>query len=217
MPHPRLRVLLALLFLVAADALGAARARACSCVELSPEDALQQADAVFEGRVESFVAHNMTERATIHVTQAWKGVDTVEVIVEGPAQTSMCGVGFSAGGTYFVYANLEDGVLRTNMCMRTRAADHADEDRAAHGAGVVPVAVVNREPSSDPGGEDESDDDGRDDEPSEEDDAVDPGGEDPPPAARGSTGGCATCAAGDTQPASAWPLLFAFVLLRRRG
>ncbi|MEM9069996.1 MAG: hypothetical protein AAGE52_15900 [Myxococcota bacterium] len=112
-----------------------ALAAACSCNEMTPQEAFANAEAVFEGRVVTTSVNGGVRTARLRVTQAWKGVQTEEVTLTTPAEESLCGVPFVEGSHWFVYA----GGSGTDLCQRTRVADDASEDRASFGAGVTPV------------------------------------------------------------------------------
>ena len=158
-------------------------AHACSCVQTSPEVALAEHDAVFEGRVlevEPASSPAGRLRATLEVVQHWKGVETERVVVTTAAMESTCGVAFEVGTSWLIYADLEEGELRTGLCSRTRRIEDAAEDVASLGAGVVPVEIT-------------------------EDDEVEAEPEDERPA----RGGCASCAIGARDPddrSRAWML-----------
>ncbi len=183
---------------------------ACSCAQLSPEQAFAQADLVFEGRIIEVLQDQgeMVDAAAFHVTQAWKGVDQENVVVRGPSSSSMCGVGFAVGATFFVYATRAnaDAPAETTMCSRTRLADDAGEDRAAHGAGVTPVDVVDRVEPAAEGGETSSES-----EPASSGEAESSASPNAPAA-----GGCATCSASASPPAGLAWLLLGLGLVRRR-
>ncbi len=130
---------LALLGWVAIAVTAAEPARACSCMQPpDPATAAQEVAAVFEGRVTAIEPSGGIRLVTIRVTQKWKGVDSEEVTVRTAANSAACGYNFELDQVYMVYADREDG-LSTTLCHRTRLADQAEDDRAALGAGVVPV------------------------------------------------------------------------------
>ena len=188
-----------------------AEVRACSCAQLSPEQAFDQADLVFEGRITEVLQDQgeMVDAAAFHVTQAWKGVDQENVVVRGPSSSSMCGVGFAVGATFFVYATRANAnaPAETTMCSRTRLADDAGEDRAAHGAGVTPVDVVDR---VEPAAEGET---------SSESQPASGGAErSSSPSTTPAAGGCATCSvsSANSPPVGLAWLLLGLGLVRRR-
>jgi len=130
-----------LVFLAALSALpllDAAQVRACSCVQTDPQQALVHAAAVFEGEVVEVSRVGEQLHAVFRVTQYWKGDLSEEVGVTTMAAGSLCGVPFEENVHYMVYAEGDDA-LSTNVCLRTRLADDASEDRTALGAGIVPV------------------------------------------------------------------------------
>lgn len=164
-------------------------ARACSCNMPDAATARERSAAVFEGRVVSAQSEGDTLTATFRVTQAWKGIDTEEVVVTTIAHESMCGLPFTEGSVWLVYANGSDGAFETGLCHRTRLRAEAEEDVQAFGAGVTPV---------DPSGPSPLDEE-------EEEEPVE---------APGSRGGCASCAT-SAPTEGAWMLILLVVLRKR--
>lgn len=117
-----------------------ARADACDCDPPSLERAREQADVIFEGRIQALAE----DGATFRITQQWKGVGDVEEleIATGPGT---CGIHFREGEVYLVFAHQEGERLRTNICDRTALMTNAEEDLMELGPGVVPV-----DPGTDP-------------------------------------------------------------------
>jgi len=168
-----------------------APAAACSCVELSAQDAFDQHAAVFEGRVVE--VHRPDDpggalRVVLDVVQHWKGVTTERVELSTPAASSLCGVSFEPETSWLVYAEAADGALSTDICHRTRPMADASEDLATLGAGVVPVEIT-------------------------EEDEVEPPADDDPPA----RGGCASCSSAPGRPAfgGLFALALGLLLIRR--
>lgn len=125
-------------------ALGAAvllprAARACSCLPVRPpNEALEQAAAVFEGRTFKHEEVDGRIRYTFEVTRYWKGDVGRQVEIETAPNSAMCGRSFSEGMTYLVYAREVDGSLRDNMCSRTRTGEQAGEDFEVLGKAMTP-------------------------------------------------------------------------------
>jgi MYXO-CTERM domain-containing protein len=182
-------------------------ASACSCMQQTPEQAAEQADAIFEGRVLTVDAPDPPEQTepvhvTIRVAQQWKGIESEEVEVTTAANSAMCGYNFEVDEVYLVYASRgEDGQLQVSLCSRTQLADQATEDRAHLGPATTPVDPTVEDPGM-PGSEEE---------PTTEGGSVE--GEEPQ-AAEG--GGCGSCAASGPSGATALPFLLALFGLRRR-
>ena len=166
-------------------------ARACSCNMPDANTARERSAAVFEGRVVSVQTEGDSLTATLRVTQAWKGVDTEEVVVTTIAHESMCGVPFSEGTVWLVYGDGSGERFETGLCNRTRLRSDAEEDVQAFGAGVTPV---------DPSGPSPLDEE-------EEEEPVE---------APGSRGGCASCATSEPTTDGAW-MLIVLVVLRKRA
>jgi len=167
-------------------------AAACSCVEVSAEDAFASHAAVFEGRVVEVRGAADPAGATVavlEVVQGWKGMELERVEVSTPASSSMCGISFEPETSWLIYADRAGDAFTTDLCQRTRPIESADEDIAFLGAGVVPVEIT-------------------------EDDEVEPADEEPP-----ARGGCGSCAVTPTQSSVGWFASLAlglFWLVRRR-
>jgi MYXO-CTERM domain-containing protein len=150
------------------------------------EDAIARSTAIFEGRVETIEGHGGPLEVTFAVTQAWGGVDHEHVEVRTDA--AGCGFPFEVGGRYLVFATGEPGLLEVSLCSHTARIEDAGTDRAALGAGVIPVDVV--------------------------DETVDPVR--PPRTEAPGRGGCASCAASAGTPIPGWLWALGLVLLTRR-
>jgi hypothetical protein len=139
--------ILAVLLATAAFMTGGAQpALACSCPEPPPpEDALDEADAVFTGEVLT-VGSAPPDRASARidvvfdVSEVWDGDVHERQGVTTESHTSMCGYPFEEGREYLVYARTTgEGVLGADLCSRTTLLDGADEDLSAFGPGRVPL------------------------------------------------------------------------------
>lgn len=133
------------------------RAQACSCTPLpTPEEAAQQADAVFLGTVERFVeviqraSPEMTglfgkpqhlewrrRQATLTVKTVWKGsVGPLVDVVTGMGAGD-CGYEFVVDQEYLVYAYRDETRLMTDLCTRTRPSAGAAFDLAVLSGGTA--------------------------------------------------------------------------------
>jgi hypothetical protein len=129
--------------------LGASDGLACSCA--GPADvlqALEQATAVFSGRVVDVIKHKPDRtrpqswftgvETVLEVKTVWKRVDKRVVSVFTSDQQSACGYRFRKGRTYLVYAHRnEEGKLVTSICTRTKRLKDAEEDLSKLGPGSV--------------------------------------------------------------------------------
>jgi hypothetical protein len=122
---------------------------ACSCVQPPPpQAALEQADAVFAGTVVTIQRTGQlsaTLIAEIEVDEVWTGevFETVTVTTAGDSAT--CGVDFTTGARWLVYAELDDGSgLSTHLCTRTARATQAtaDFDALEDGSDPLPGATA---------------------------------------------------------------------------
>ena len=126
-------------------------ASACSCATApSPEEGLQQSDAVFAGRVTSisggsrlagfFGSEGFVVRFA--VSESWKGVtDRVVALRMGPGGGAACQYSFTEGEQYLVYARTDPTIqgspLATNICDRTTLLAQAGPDLEALGRGAT--------------------------------------------------------------------------------
>lgn len=116
----------------------------CSCIPpVPPAEALGQSDAVFSGRVVSVAERSEEDpghpggphlEVRIVPSRRWKGADADTVTVRTADNSAACGYAFDPGGEYLVYATGEEGVLRVDLCSRTKPLAQAGEDLAALGA-----------------------------------------------------------------------------------
>lgn len=118
-------------------------AYACSCVAPgTPAEELAKSDAVFLGRVVDVKAptgpiddSSDVTMVTFETSQVWKGQITQTQTLTTPGSSASCGVTFTPGQEYVVYARVNEGVLTTTLCSRTQLASDATEDITAFGAG----------------------------------------------------------------------------------
>lgn len=141
--------------------LAPAPARACSCMEIGPEEAVEQSDAIFEGRVvgvspaQGEIGPGDNE-VVLRVVRAWKGVpqDEEQVTVRTASNSAACGYNFEPDRSYLVYASeSSDGSLRVSLCSRTQLIEQADEDLQVLGTGVTPVDATEPPEAPPAGGE----------------------------------------------------------------
>ena len=131
------------LFFVGTFTFGASVALACTCVPPpSPTEALEEATAVFSGKVVQIKRHKPSEdifggvEVVFRVDQKWKGVGNRTVSVFTSSQSAACGYSFSKDQTYLIYASGNSrGRLSTSICSRTKRLKDAREDLNQLGAG----------------------------------------------------------------------------------
>ncbi|MDY6911282.1 MAG: hypothetical protein SVM79_02855, partial [Chloroflexota bacterium] len=118
-------------------------ATACSCAEVAnPAEALEQASAVFSGRVLSLecpsgLVHSSADPVTavFEVDTVWKGPQQSRIVVTTALMDSSCGFEFRIGRSYLVYAYGAEDDLQTDRCTRTRLLMEAQEDLESLGDG----------------------------------------------------------------------------------
>ena len=172
----------ALIAVLTAVWLAPSAAAACKCALVAPNEAAEQAGAVFEGRVVevSDVPGDLPRRsATFRVVRTWKGMKSETATVTTASDSAACGVAFERDQNYLVYASVQDGALSATSCSRTRSVTEAEEDFKALGMGWTPVDAKTE-------------------------DSAKPNKPEPP-----AKGGCASCsigAASASTPAAVWLL-----------
>lgn len=120
----------------------------CLCeVEPSPRTARQNASAVFSGEVIS-ITPDVTpdqfsaKRVAFRVERIWKGVYWPTVSVLTSAYDSSCGIPFSIGTRYLVYADGRIGKLSCDACSRTSSFTNTHPDLEELGSGFSPFTIV---------------------------------------------------------------------------
>ncbi len=108
-------------------------ARACSCMKISPSEALSSAYAVFTGQVTKIEPNTATGfggiEITLRVKKLWKGTLDEQVEVHTAGNSAACGYGFAKGETYLVYAERDEAdPMRVSLCSRTSLVANAQED-----------------------------------------------------------------------------------------
>ncbi|PUA40659.1 hypothetical protein C8Z91_02185 [Paenibacillus elgii] len=128
---------------------------ACSCAyKPDPDKALEQAKAVFSGKVleakqEIFDVDGILEyREAIlfNVEQTWKGTSQTQIIVNTNfGGESSCGNEYKVGQTYLVFANNYDSnnTLHTSICSLTKEFSNANMELNKIGEGSKPIENVN--------------------------------------------------------------------------
>ncbi|MBI2572815.1 hypothetical protein HYV86_03070 [Candidatus Woesearchaeota archaeon] len=122
-------------------------ALACSCIQPgSPQESLDQATAVFVGKVieiqPPILPLSSTDpiKVTFEVSQVWKGDITQTTIVKTAQDSASCGYLFELGQEYIVYTYdyNQDGDLATGLCTRTALLSRAQQDVDALGTNTLP-------------------------------------------------------------------------------
>ncbi|WAS92291.1 hypothetical protein [Nannocystis punicea] len=124
---------------------------ACSCMPPpAPTVARDQAEAVFEGRVDVVQSSDTgMVRYVLSVQRVFKGELPASTSIVTRSSSAACGRSFVLGKNYLVYAHrTPEGDLGDTMCSRTRQIGTADEDLAALGAGTPPPAPASPETQS---------------------------------------------------------------------
>ena len=138
------------LFVLSANA-----ASACSCAPTTPQQSIQNSEAVFSGRVVDVTEQSPPERrpgrrnedpnflngvkVTFEVSEVWKGNSERRLVVTTSDSSASCGYSFQEGQEYLVYASAEDAQLQTGLCSGTKRLSDARADLAVLGEGKTPV------------------------------------------------------------------------------
>jgi hypothetical protein len=117
-----------------------------------PEQALADADAVFEARPFGMTSDDQRARYSFEVDRVWKGDVAPRVELSTPLHSATCGRSYRIGTQYVIYARRgPSGELTDMLCSRTRTTSSAAEDLQVLGAGHEPQEQPAPEP--DPGPE----------------------------------------------------------------
>lgn len=103
-------------------------ALACSCLDMTNDEAVKRADVVFSGKV---IAYQKPIKAspsmgidlitwTFEVHNAFKGKVAKQQKVISPVDEGVCGVRLKVGERYKVYAKRRNNSLETNLCSGTQ-------------------------------------------------------------------------------------------------
>lgn len=116
-------------------------AHACTCAPSPPTlEAVAEASAVFQGSIldikpPATPAGEMVAR--VSVERVWKRSRTETVVeVHTPSSSAACGLAFTPGSRWLIYADEIEGNLRAVLCSRSRPLDAAGEDIVALGPGI---------------------------------------------------------------------------------
>lgn len=128
---------------------------ACTCAPLPPpQEALENAVMVFSGKVVKIIPPNYRSTSPVsriiaifEISHIWKGsIATNETSILTPSLGVACGISFSEGGEYLVYADYQKNelfpeedrnLLWTNFCTRTENISWAQEDLEVFGEGTI--------------------------------------------------------------------------------
>ncbi|PGO32729.1 cobalamin biosynthesis protein CbiN [Bacillus cereus] len=104
---------------------------ACDCINVSPEDAFQKNDVVFEGKVLEVQEKDEGGIKTLfEVKKIWKGTSSSQIIIY--TSVSSCTFRFAEGGEYLVFSSYRgEEKLETSMCSGTKRLDEAEMDKTA--------------------------------------------------------------------------------------
>jgi hypothetical protein len=116
----------------------AGQAAACSCLRVSPLQALERSTTAFVGRAISlhdpsegkqFISSADPVYYTFAVDLAWKGAPADTVVLRTNRDGASCGTEFELGHSYIVYARDYLGELMTGLCSGNGRIDAAVEHR----------------------------------------------------------------------------------------
>ncbi|MGE6590077.1 cobalamin biosynthesis protein CbiN [Bacillus mycoides] len=107
---------------------------ACDCINVSPEDAFQKNDVVFEGKVLEVQEKDEGGIKTLfEVKKIWKGTSSSQIIIYTSSSSSSCAFRFAEGGEYLVFSSHrgEEKLLETSSCSGTKRLDEAEIEKMA--------------------------------------------------------------------------------------
>lgn len=118
--------------------LASAQALACSCKELSIDEAEESSSAIFFGEVESYEEVKPDQwQAAFKVLAPYKGKLKADSSVKIDSANWDCALSFRPGKTYMVFAKEDKGRLVTDQCMLTKR-----EDKQPVAPGVTSILPV---------------------------------------------------------------------------
>lgn len=145
----RFFLLLVILILCAAClTLSARTAAACSCMWPSPQEAFDRYDVVVAGTVltvtEIETVDGPMNSVHLQLKTVWKGEIKERESVVTNMSGAACGVSFSVGREYLVYARYEPHLerLATHLCTRTSPLEYAEPDLEFLGPGTAVTPVL---------------------------------------------------------------------------
>ncbi len=123
---------------------------ACSCMPPGdPKMEMEQATAVFVGRVYSIENSGGTMWVHFEVSEVWKGPYQSLLTVQTAESSAACGFNFMQSTEYMVYAYGDTNIPQVSLCSRTRPLSEAAEDLKLLGPGT-PVSQMQE--GTQPGG-----------------------------------------------------------------
>ncbi len=102
----------------------------CSCMEPPPpEEAYEEADAVFSGQVTNIVVDESGyyHEVTFQIIDVWQGEDSGLITELTETYSDACGYNFQINNEYLVYAYNYTWGIYTNICARTNLLEYAGE------------------------------------------------------------------------------------------
>ncbi|WP_061289576.1 hypothetical protein [Herbidospora cretacea] len=110
--------MIVLILLTGTLVIGSAPAYACDCVTSDVPERVGYSDLVITGKVTAFKRTSATQPVwyTFRVDHAYKGRPKVTLKVSTWGDEAGCGVKFSRGARYLVFAHKFQGRLGTNLC-----------------------------------------------------------------------------------------------------
>lgn len=110
---------------------------ACTCAAPgSPTEELKNSAAVFSGKISDRISETNSYLIDFEVTKSWKGLEGDSIRVRTAKESAACGYNFESNKEYLVYGNnLQDDVLSTNICTRTKLLSQASDDLKELGEG----------------------------------------------------------------------------------
>jgi hypothetical protein len=128
-------------------ALPGSPAYACSCAAVPLRAQLAGADAVFTARVTTVHREDDELLARAKVERVYKGDPGADVALRTTSSSAACGIAFSRGARYLVFARSEGASYRTSLCNGT-TDDVAVLDRAGYSGHEQLTVVAARSPAA---------------------------------------------------------------------
>lgn len=104
---------------------------ACSCVESPMAESVKMADVIFTGRAINIDYPSMHKsKTTFKILAVKKGIELrrKDITVNSAIDTFSCGMSFSEGKDYLVFASTRNGKLSVGSCTPTKLLEDAEDD-----------------------------------------------------------------------------------------
>lgn len=138
-----MRIVPAAIFVLLVALASTKPATGCTCAPSPPlDEELRRTPVVFVGTVVSRSSAQYGSAFAFRVSEVWKGVNESRVVVHTARDEAACGVDFSVGHDYLVFAYTTPYGLETTLCSRTQPVSGAGQALGELGQSALRFAEV---------------------------------------------------------------------------